>query len=433
MRISQQFCDAQQWARTQFGSIQLGDVRRQRRVCTLVAGWACQPGASIPQLGAGIAYASKAAYHLLGQPEAKPEVLQSAHRQAVAGYMQQAGTYLLVEDTTQLRWSYSTRPRPGLGPVAATKTGEQGVLLHSLVAARWPGSPTSLSAPRPAVALLGLLDQQYYVRQPVPEAERAHPHGGSWPRQGRPRESALWTQSLRHVGIPPAASRWVVVADRGADIYEHLLTCQQRGLGFVVRACQNRGLLGTSQPLFAAARSQVGAGQFVLPLRTRSARPARPVTLQVSFSPPLALRAPQRPGASTGKGQSVTVSVVRVWEEGGSLEWLLLCDDAISCFAQARERAWQYATRWLIEDFHKTLKTGMRAERLQLHTAHRLFAAVALLSVVSWPWRWWTCESTAGSSPPSPPSMPAGHRFIYRCCASSVGGRFRPFTRRTTP
>jgi hypothetical protein len=65
MRISQQFYDAQQWARTHFGAVQLGDVRRQRRVCTLVAGWARQPGASIPQLGAGSAYASKAAYQLL--------------------------------------------------------------------------------------------------------------------------------------------------------------------------------------------------------------------------------------------------------------------------------------------------------------------------------------------------------------------------------
>ncbi|QKG53659.1 transposase DNA-binding-containing protein [Hymenobacter sp. BRD67] len=53
MRISQQFCDAQQWASTHFGTVQLGDVRRQRRVCTLVAGWARQPGASIPQLGPG--------------------------------------------------------------------------------------------------------------------------------------------------------------------------------------------------------------------------------------------------------------------------------------------------------------------------------------------------------------------------------------------
>ena len=43
----------------------------------------------------------------------------------------------------------------------------------------------------------------------------------------------------------------------------------------------------------------------------------------------------------------------------------------------------QYTSRWLIEDFHKALKTGLGAEKLQLQTAERLFAAVALLSVVA--------------------------------------------------
>ncbi|RZJ94345.1 MAG: hypothetical protein EOO60_03265 [Hymenobacter sp.] len=286
MSLSQQFCDAQQWAHTQFGTVQLGDVRRWRRVCTLVAGWARQPGASIPQLGAGVAYASKVVYHLLSQPGITPDVLQTPHRQAVAEQLQQPGTYLLVEDTTQLRWSYSTRPRPGLGPVAATKHAEQGALLHSLVAVGWPGSPTDLDAPRPAVALLGLLDQQYYVRQPAPEAELTHPHGGSRPRQGRARESSLW----------------VVVADRGADRYEHLLACQQRGLGFVIRACQDRALVGTTQKLFTWARALPSAGSFTLDIRTRPTQAARQATLQVSFQAPLLLRAPQRPGISPKKG-----------------------------------------------------------------------------------------------------------------------------------
>ena len=52
-------------------------------------------------------------------------------------------------------------------------------------------------------------------------------------------------------------------------------------------------------------------------------------------------------------------------------------------FAQAQAWARQYASRWLIEDFHKALKTGLRAEKRQLQTAARLFAAVALLSLVA--------------------------------------------------
>ena len=57
------------------------------------------------------------------------------------------------------------------------------------------------------------------------------------------RESTLWTQSLQALGSPPPEGRWVVVADRGPDIYEHLQQCQAQGLGFVVRAAQNWALV----------------------------------------------------------------------------------------------------------------------------------------------------------------------------------------------
>ena len=393
MSISTGFGHVQQWAQTHFGGVGLGDVRRARRVVTLAAGWARAPGASIPRLSQGQTYASKAAYQLLGHARATPEALQAPHRQHVSQQLQAPGTFLLVEDTTELSWPEAAERRAGLGPVGPGKATSQGVLLHSLVAAAWPATDPDPAAKRPALPLLGLLDQQYHVRQPVPDAEKAHPHGGSRPRQGRVRESALWGQSLRAVGSPPPGTRWVVVADRGADLYEHLQQCQAQGLGFVVRAAQNRALVAGADRtpagrLFEQARAQPSAGTFSLALRGRPRQPARAAVLQVSFTPALALRAPQRPGGATGKGAPVPASVVRVWEETGpeaapGLEWLLLCDQPVTDFAQALTCARQYASRWLIEDFHKALKTGLGAEKLQLQTAARLFAAVALLSVVA--------------------------------------------------
>ena len=393
MSISTHFGEATRWAQTHFGAVALGDVRRSRRVVTLAAGWARQPGATIPQLSQGQAYAGKAAYTLLGQPQATPDALQTPHRQLVNQQLQAPGTYLLVEDTTELSWPEAAARRPGLGPVGPGKTRSQGVLLPSLVAAAWPASDPDPAAKRPALPLLGLLDQQFHVRQPVPAAEKAHPHGGSRPRQGRPRESVLWAQSLRAVGRPPAGTRWVVVADRGADIFEHLQQCQAQGLGFVVRAAQNRALVAGAAKtpagrLFALARAQPSVGQFTLALRGRPRQAAREIDLQVSFTGAVALRAPQRPGGATGKGAPLLGSVVRVWEETApgtapGLEWLLLCDQPVADFAQALACGRQYASRWLIEDFHKALKTGLGAEKLQLQTAARLFAAVALLSVVA--------------------------------------------------
>ena len=62
---------------------------------------------------------------------------------------------------------------------------------------------------------------------------------------------------------------------------------------------------------------------------------------------------------------------------------MLLCDAPVEEFTSAHECVLQYATRWLIEEFHKALKSGLGVERLQLKTASRLFAAIALLSVVA--------------------------------------------------
>src|SRR5499427_10080427 len=68
---------------------------------------------------------------------------------------------------------------------------------------------------------------------------------------------------------------------------------------------------------------------------------------------------------------------------GERLEWILLCDTKVEHFAQAHACALQYSTRWLIEEYHKAIKTGLGAERLQLESAERLFAAIAIMSVVA--------------------------------------------------
>ena len=155
---------------------------------TLASGWAREPGAAIPWLRQGQSYASKAAYQLLGHVQATPDALQAPHRQHVARQLQAPGTFLLVEDPTELSWPEAAERRAGLGPVGPGKPRSQGVLLHSLVAAAWPATAPTPAAKRPALPLLGLLDQQFHGRQPVPEAETAYPTGGSRPRQGRARE-----------------------------------------------------------------------------------------------------------------------------------------------------------------------------------------------------------------------------------------------------
>ena len=122
-------------------------------------------------------------------------------------------------------------------------------------------------------------------------------------------------------------------------------------------------------------------------LRARPGQAAREARLSISATA-VTLRATQRPGHPAGSLPGIACTAVRVWEKNPPLgvkrlEWILLTDAAVEDFARAREVALQYATRWLIEEFHKALKTGLGAERLQLETAGRLFAAIAILSLVA--------------------------------------------------
>ena len=65
------------------------------------------------------------------------------------------------------------------------------------------------------------------------------------------------------------------------------------------------------------------------------------------------------------------------------LEWILLADGEVTTFAQAFQCVLQYAGRGIIEEYHKALKSGLGAERLQLETGAGLMAAIAILSIVA--------------------------------------------------
>ena len=65
------------------------------------------------------------------------------------------------------------------------------------------------------------------------------------------------------------------------------------------------------------------------------------------------------------------------------LEWILLTSLPVESFEDAWLVIGYYEKRWLIEEWHKALKTGCRLEHRQLKTAGRLEALTGLLSVVA--------------------------------------------------
>src|SRR5512143_3824715 len=162
--------DPRTWAEAHFREAAFLDVRRTDRAVTIAAAMVAQPGGSLPPL-CGRWYDTKAAYNLFKHPEATPDTVQAGHRALVLDALQASGTYLLLEDTTELDWT-GRRPIPGLGPVGKCNTATQGVLLHSVLAVRSPDvAAADLAGRRPGIELLGLADQQYHVPSPRPAGE----------------------------------------------------------------------------------------------------------------------------------------------------------------------------------------------------------------------------------------------------------------------
>jgi hypothetical protein len=338
-------------------------------------------------------YEIQATYDLLDRPEVTPDAIQRGHRRLVKDELRKPGRYLLIEDTTFPSFTHRKQPVPELGPIGGSEEGQQGFLLHSVLAvcAPLPAEPDA-SGHRPPVMILGLIDQQYLTRFPRPPA--ASKQTVSRQRTQRDRESDRWLESSRRIGPAPTNPeiRWVRVADREADIYEYLRECRDRNHGFLIRVNQDRVILDPSNGkrmglVFEHIAGVEPCGGMYLDLRSRDGQKARRARLLVSCGP-VRVRAPERPGIAAGTNEPIDCWFIRVWEpsppEGvDALEWVLYTHERTETLPAALVGAMDYATRFLIEEFHKGLKTGMKAEELQLERGHRLFAAIAVMSIVA--------------------------------------------------
>jgi hypothetical protein len=71
------------------------------------------------------------------------------------------------------------------------------------------------------------------------------------------------------------------------------------------------------------------------------------------------------------------------WGRVKAAHWVLFCSEEIGDLSAALQAVGYYQNRWLIEEFHKALKSGCRLEERQYETADRLQAITGVLSVVA--------------------------------------------------
>lgn len=368
--------DVQKWAEQQWGQARLGDRRRTVRAVKLGAQLAAQPAASVPTQ-TGSWGEAKAAYRLLQEPKVTHAALSQGHWDATRrGARTRQGVVLFIQDGSELDYTHHPQTS-GLGRL--NEAHRQGMLLHSCLAVGLADGARD--------GWLGLAAQRVWTRPPTArcrvEDKRA--------RSLRANESDLWAQTLGEIGSAPERAsgvRWVSVGDRASDIYGYFRQAQALGWEVVARACQDRVMLtlsGEREHLMQWARTLAPATTKEVSLRGRDGQPKRTARLQVAWGE-CDIQSPHE-----GKerfGQALRVSVVRCWEAAPpagaeGLEWILVTSLVVCSAAQALTIIAWYECRWLIEEYHKCLKTGCAIEQRQLTTRDSLQACLGFLSIIA--------------------------------------------------
>ena len=364
----------QDWAQLEFALADLGDARRSNRLVQVASALAQCPSGTLPQAFNDWADL-KAAYRLFSNPQVTYQKILQPHLERTRQSCTQPGEYLLIEDTSDL--DYSTHKAcQGLGQIG-NEYG-RGLLLHSTLAVRVKAWDLNQCA---QTEVVGLAAQKCWGR-----AKRKAPRKKeNWrQRMERSRESERWGETLSQWPPRPPGVSWIFIGDREADIYESFERTLEANMDFIIRAQYNRVLVEKDQGAFTAVAKAPVLGCFELEVRGRPGRTARTAKLEVR-AVPVPLKGAWRPG---GCRPALRINVVQACEVNPPageepIHWVLFTSLSSERFVEARRIIARYAKRWLIEEFHKVLKSGANVEKSELETAERLKALVGVLVIVA--------------------------------------------------
>ncbi len=367
------------WADEEFGQAILFDARRTNRLVLVAAQAARQPAGKITAAMAN-SKERQAAYGLLDSSSEDWLEASAAAGRAAFGRSTDAYVFVPVDQTSV---SLAGAPHDSdFGPVGNSNSASLGLNVMSAIVVAANGTP------------IGSAAQHYWTRPPKGRQRRVPAHcPGRTTRLPRSRgagekETAHWLRCCeRTIEASKAAGfggvLWFVL-DRGADAHDVLEWAAGADCHVTVRAAQNRSVLFEPAPkLWDALESRPVVGHYQLSVSAGPNRTARTATIEVRISEvTLALR---KRGCAIVPGPFIAVlaketSPVPVGEE--RLEWLLLTTHPGTTFEDAILCIKAYASRWRIEDAHKTWKSVSKVEETNLRSAARAaFWAVVLWSV----------------------------------------------------
>lgn len=364
----------EKWITEELGRTDLGDKRRTKRLMQIVSNLSANPEASVPQ--ASVTWSeTKATYDFWDSPYLKPYMITKGHQDATKERISQEPVVLAIQDTTELNYT-SHKALMGAGYLDSKYAN--GLKVHSTFCTSTTGVP------------LGIIGQYVWAREikELGKAEVRHQ------KPTREKESQRWLSALVETElIIPESTQVVTIADREADFYD-LFACPRRsGSDFLIRATQNRCLVGSDDHLWSAMESVTPQGTMMVEVKRNPTRPERNACLTIRYRRVIIQPPQNRPKKE--KLAQITLQAILVREDEPPLgvepiTWLLLTTLSINNLEDVKQYVRWYSYRWLIERYHYVLKSGCQIEKLQLKTAQRLEMALATYSIVAWRLLWLT-------------------------------------------
>lgn len=353
--------DTHVWIKDQWEQAKLGDARRNSRAIKIANDLLSKPSSSLPEQCSNWS-ALKAAYRFFNEEDVTFEALQQSHRAQVIQQAKQPGITLFIQDGSVL--DYTSRDID-LGLIGNHQG--HGFCLHTALAVRLEKDYRNI---------VGIAHQILWER------EKSRKQETRTQRRARVNEADVWANSVKTIGKASLGCTWVNIGDRGADIFEFLETCHTNNHEVVMRMIQNRKVLAEGQEgkILEILKQKTSKGTFELKRRGRDGEPATIHQLQLCW-----MNVEIQPPQYMGKNRvPISGTYIRVWEEiTEGLEWILFTSLPIDNFEQALEKVTWYSMRWMIEEYHKCLKTGCSVEKRNFHSGKALQAVIGMFGIIA--------------------------------------------------
>jgi len=366
------------WVSREFKDLSLGDERLNQRAEKIAESKWQNPNGSYPQIFKND-HQLKGAYRFFSNDnkEMTIENLLEPHRKSTVERMASEKVVLAVSDTTFLNYNKLSGSTTGLGRIGKNQTGDKyGLISHGTIALNENGTP------------LGIINIQCVAR---PEKEIGKKDKRFLVIEEK--ESYKWIKSYRAVNKAALELKDTIVVnvcDREGDIYD-LFEERNKSTSkaeLLVRALHDRKTDDSEEGrlLWDCMESKESSGVINVNVPRQKGKPGRRAKCELRFS-----KVKFKPPWKKDKRKHNPISVWCVFlkeenrakgEEG--IEWMLLTTLETISFKQALKRVSWYCTRWVIEEWHKVIKSGCKVEKRQLETAKALKIAFAFDLVIAW-------------------------------------------------